>query len=374
MCNPNLVVHLSSVHPSFDIRIFHRECKTLARAGYEVVLVVQHDRDEKVEGIQIRALSKPKNRLDRMTRTAWQVYRSAIKEDAQLYHLHDPELILIGLLLKIRGKRVIYDVHEDYPSSLLSREWIHPRVRSSIVKGVTSAEWAGAVLFDGIAAATPAIAKRFPSSKTVTIQNFPILNKLVPNTTTTTHYPQRPPILVYIGVISEMRGIREMVLATGLIPGHLGAQLYLAGNFSPAETEYEIKKLAGWERVKYLEWQSREGVATLLGIARIGLVVLHPEPNHIKSQPNKLFEYMSAGIPVIASHFPLWKEIVEKAGCGLLVNPLDPKEIAEAIGWLLEHPGEAEEMGQRGQAAVRERYNWDYEADKLLVFYQKVIG
>lgn len=373
MYNHNLIVHLTSVHSSFDIRIFHKECKTLARAGYEVVLVAQHEKDEEVDGIRIRALAKPDHRLDRMTCTAWQIFRSAIKENAKLYHIHDPELILIGILLKIRGKRVIYDVHEDYASSLLSRDWIHPRFRSCIVRGVTLAEWIGIHLFDGVVAATPTIAKRFPSSKTVSVQNFPIMNKLVLKATTTIYYPQKSPILVYIGVISEMRGIREMVQAMGHLPENLGVQLWLAGSFSPAHLEDEVKELPGWERVQFLGWQSHEGVPFILGQARLGLVLFHPAPNHVMAQPNKLFEYMSAGIPVVTSDFPLWREIVEGAGCGLLVNPLDPKAIAEAILWLLEHPEEAEKMGKRGQAAVRERYNWDYEANKLLAFYQKII-
>ncbi len=371
MCNPNLVVHLSSVHPSFDIRIFHRECKTLVCAGYEVVLVIQHDRDEKLDGIRIRALAKPKNRFERMTRTLWQIFRAAIKENAQIYHFHDPELIPVGILLRLKGKKVIYDVHENVPEHVFVKEWIPFWCRALVAQGAAFAEWLGANFFDGILAATPTIAKRFLPSKTKIVQNFPMINELVQNSFPL--YRERSPILIYLGGISELRGAKEMVLATGLLPGHLGAQLFLAGHFSPASLEYEIKGLDGWEKVKYLGWQSREEVAALLGKARIGLVVLHPTRSYLDSYPIKLFEYMSAGIPVIASHFPLWKEIVEGVGCGLLVSPLDPKEIAEAIGWLLEHPEDAEKMGQRGQAAVRERYNWDREANKLLVHYKKML-
>ena len=92
-------------------------------------------------------------------------------------------------------------------------------------------------------------------------------------------------------------------------------------------------------------------------------------PNHVNALPNKMFEYMSAGLPVIASNFPLWKEIVEGNKCGLTVNPLSPKEIAEAIRYLLAHPEEARKMGENGRKAVLEKYNWDNESRKLMVFY-----
>ncbi|MGQ9498496.1 MAG: glycosyltransferase, partial [Desulfotomaculales bacterium] len=166
--------------------------------------------------------------------------------------------------------------------------------------------------------------------------------------------------------------IREMVTAMTLLPEALGVRLVLAGKFVPPFLEDEVRQLPGWERVDFRGWQDRAAVARLLGEARAGLVVLYPEPNYVEAQPNKLFEYMSAGLPVIASDFPLWRDIVEEAGCGLLVDPLDPAAIAQAIQWILEHPKEAEAMGRRGQKAVFDRYNWDTEAAKLLAFYRRL--
>jgi len=307
-----------------------------------------------------------------MTKTLWQLYRAAIKENALIYHFHDPELIPVGILLKRKGRWVIYDVHENVTEHMFLKEWIPFRLRPLIGKGARFAEWLGTKLFDGILAATPAIATRFPSSKTIILRNFPNLNEL--NENNSIPYRERPPILLYLGGISKPRGAREMVLATELLPEHLRAQLYLAGSFSPAELECQITELAGWKRVKFLGWQSREEVARLLGRSRIGLVVLHPTRSYLESYPIKLFEYMSAGIPVVASDFPLWCEIIEKIGCGILVNPLDPEAIAKAIQWLLEHQAEAEEMGERGQKAVREHYNWDVEAKKLLTFYENLLN
>jgi len=135
----------------------------------------------------------------------------------------------------------------------------------------------------------------------------------------------------------------------------------------------EICVMPGWGRVEFLGWQSREQVAALLGRVRAGLVLLHPTLNYYDALPVKLFEYMSAGVPVIASDFPLWRKIVERAGCGLVADPLDPHAIASAIEWLLTHPDEAEAMGKRGQEAVHKLYNWEIESKKLRVFYEKIL-
>jgi glycosyltransferase involved in cell wall biosynthesis len=121
--------------------------------------------------------------------------------------------------------------------------------------------------------------------------------------------------------------------------------------------------------VTFVGQLGRADVASELQKAYAGLVILHPEPNYVTSQPVKLFEYMCAGIPVIASDFPVCREIIAGARCGILVNPLDPTEIAEAMEFLLTHPEEAQEMGRRGFQAILERYNWANEEKALLQFY-----
>lgn len=367
----NKICHFTSVHPPFDIRIFYKECKTLVEAGYRVVLIAPHDQEEEIDGILICALPKPKNRLERVTRVMWQSYRTAIKEGADTYHFHDPELIPLGLLLKIRGKRVIYDVHEDYSHALLTREWIPSWLRGVVTKMVTFEEWFGAKCFNGVVAATPHIATRFPPLRTVTVQNFPFVIESAKNSPVP--YRQRKMIVAYVGAISTLRGAKEMMQAMSLLPPRWDTKLRLAGTFSPLNLEDEMKNFSGWNRVEFVGWKSHKDVMTMLGEVRMGLVLFHPAPNHVEAQPNKLFEYMSVGIPVIASDFPLWRQVVEGTGCGLLVDPLDPEAIAKAIQWLLEHPGEAEEMGKRGREAIREHYNWNVEAEKLLTFYKRIL-
>jgi glycosyltransferase involved in cell wall biosynthesis len=371
MTNRIKVAHLSSAHPPYDIRIFHKECRTLVQAGYEVVLITPHDREELVNGVRIRGVPKPSGRYERMMGTVNKVYKAALGEDAHIYHFHDPELLPVGVMLRLKGKKVIYDVHEDLPRQILTKPWIAPFLRSIVGAGAQTVENLCARCFDRIITVTSTIADRFPAHKTSIVHNYPILEELT--AAEPEPYNERGPIMAYVGGITEIRGIKEMVAAVNLIPEDVGVCLAIAGEFSPPALEKEVSSMEGWERVDYLGWQSRQEVANLLNKARIGLVLLYPTLNYLDSYPIKMFEYMAAGIPVIASDFPLWRNIVEDIGCGLLVDPLEPQAIADAVQWLLAHPADAESMGKRGQGAVKNKYNWDTEAQKLLDVYQSLV-
>jgi len=366
------VVHFTSVHHPFDTRIFYKECKTLAANDYEVIFVVPNESDAVLDGVRFRAVPKPAGRWERMTTTVRNVYRAAIAEDADIYHFHDPELIPIGIWLKMKGKLVVYDAHEDLPRQILDKHWVPSILRRILSILTTLIVKVGGILFDGIVSATPRIAKRFMRSKTVIVQNFPILGELF--SSDIAPYAERPSHIAYVGGITARRGVREMVDALGRLPENLDARLDLVGNFRPAPLETEVSRMHGWRQVHFHGWQRRTQVARLLSRARVGLIVWYPDIHNLDAYPTKLFEYMSAGLPVIASDFPLWRQIVGDAGCGFLVNPLDPVAIAQAIQWLLENPVEAEAMGKRGHAAVCKSYNWDQEATKLLELYNRLLS
>jgi glycosyltransferase involved in cell wall biosynthesis len=366
------VCMLSSVHSAFDVRIYEKEAKSLVAAGYEVAIVVPHEKDEEASNVQIKAVPRPQNRRRRMTRTIWEVYRRAEELGASVYHFHDPELIPVGLLLKLKGKRVVYDVHEDLPRDILDKDWISPALAKSVATAGAATELLGGLLFDGIIAATPTIAARFPQHKTIMIQNFPRLSSREAGNSRPR--ANRRHVAVFVGGLTRHRGAREMVLAMSKLPKSSNAKLVMAGEFDPPALEAELRALPGWLQVEYHGWQPRTKIDTLLSEARLGLVLFHPFQNYIDAQPNKLFEYMSAGIPVIASDFPAWRELISTVGCGVLVDPLDAQAIADAIQWMFDHAEEAEEMGKRGAAAVRSRYNWHNEERKLLELYARLIN
>jgi glycosyltransferase involved in cell wall biosynthesis len=366
------IVHLTSVHPPFDVRIFHKECVSLASAGYDVVLIAHHDEDAHGQGVRVHAVPGAQSKVERVTRTIGHVLRAALKEDADIYHFHDPELIPVGLLIKLLGKRVIYDVHENVPEDILTKEYIPFWGRSLVAGAMGKLERFASEFFDGIVAATPTIGSRFPPGRTLLICNYPSLQEWVCEDPRP--YADRPPHVIYAGRISKDRGIMAMVQAMGILPEPLEARLVLAGLFDSPTLRTQVQQIKGWELTDYQGWLSRAELRRAVFDARIGLVLLHPCLSYLRSYPIKLFEYMAAGIPVIASNFPLWRDIVEGAGCGLLVDPLDVQGVADAIRWLLEHPEESSAMGQKGRDAVRSNYNWADEANKLCRFYRRLLG
>jgi len=366
------VVHLTSVHNPFDSRIFYKECRSLSKAGYEVTLVAPHERSEIVDGVHIHAVPSPRNRQHRITRTVPTILHAAQSIDANLYHFHDPELIAVGAYLRAQGKCVIYDVHEDTPRQIQGKDWILPWLKRTVSAGVAMSEAVSARYFAGIVAATPKIAERFPEYKTVIVQNFPIINEF--ELAATTPYDERAAEIVYLGSIARSRGAREIVEALDKLPSELGVRLVLAGRSHTEGLREELELIPGWSHVNFLGWLSRPEVVAVLKRVRVGLVTLHPTVTYVDSYPIKLFEYMAAGIPVVASDFPLWRQIVDNARCGLLVDPLDPAAIAAAIQWLMEHPDEAEAMGRRGMHAVKQKYSWDFEVKNLLELYEAVLG
>lgn len=358
----NKIAHLTSVHSRDDIRIFLKECCSLARAGYDVSLIVADGKgDELKNGVKIFDVGLIESRLSRMLNTTKKVYKKAIALNVDVYHFHDPELIPIGLKLKKLGKKVIFDSHEDFSGDILTKDYMSFLSRHIISATFKLYDTWACKKFDIIITATPAIRKLYNDRgcKTEVINNFPMIGEL------STSIVQRQKIACFVGAQGAIRGLVELVNSIEKVNG----KLYLAGPISSNEFKNKLESLPGWKNVVDLGILPRSEVATLLAKSTVGLVTYLPAPNHIDAQPNKLFEYMSAGLPVIASNFPLWKEIIENDNCGLCVDPESPDEIADAIQFFFDNPDKAEQMGDNGIRAVNETYSWQIEERKLIDLY-----
>lgn len=361
---------LTTVHPPFDGRIFHRAAKTLAVSGYNVALIATHDKCEVVDGIRIIPMAKRTTRVSRMFRTL-SVLLLAIKQKADFYHFHDPELLPAGILLKIfTNAKVIYDVHEDHPETMLSKYYLPRSFRPYMSCIFDIFEKSVSRLFDYIIPATEGIEKHFKhvSKKTSVVKNYPT-QRPVSKRKYNRKMASDQHTLICTGGFAEQYGINEEVRCLGFIRD-FNVKLKLIGKFHTKVFEDKVKSFPEFQGVEFLGWVPYEEVCQHLLTADVGLVTYHPLPYMIDALPTKIFEYMSAGLPIVASNFPLWERIILENKCGLTVNPLDPQEIAKEIEYLLGNPEERRKMGENGRKAFMEKYNWDHEKKKLLQIYE----
>lgn len=364
------VCHLTSVHTRYDTRIFVKECCSLALNGYDVSLLVADGLgDEEKNMVKIIDLGKPKSRFHRILFWRNKVFNNALSVGAEIYHFHDPELLPIGKRLIKKGKKVIYDVHEDVPRQILTKAYIPKALRNIISKTFENYENRICPKLSGIVAATPFIRDRFLqlNNNATEVQNFPLLSEF--NTVKIAREINKKNAVCYMGGISKVRGILNMVNAMEYAEG---AELLLAGNFESEELRNRALQLKGWGKVCELGFLGRTQVAETLAQSMAGLVVLEPTLNYLDSIPVKMFEYMAAGIPVIASDFPYWRKLIEEEDCALFVDPNHPAEIGRAIADLVQNRSKSFEMGQRGKSAVIKKFNWKMEEGKLLALYKRI--
>jgi len=361
------ICHFTSAHKSGDVRIFLKECVSLAAAGHSVTLVAANCPSEFKQGVNIIGVDVPvSGRFTRMSKAARLVFQKVITVDADVYHFHDPELLRFALKLTKRGKKVVYDVHEDVPRQIRGKYWINKYLRKSIAVFFEIFENYVSKRVDAIVAATPFIQDRFSklNSNCVAVCNYPI----VEDYEFSADWNSKGNEICYVGGITKVRGIVELVQAMEGID----VQLNLAGDFSPLALKAELESLPGWKNVNNIGFVGRSEIYAVLSSSKIGIVTLHPIVNYLDSLPIKMFEYMMAGIPVIASDFPLWKNIVEQYNCGICVDPQDPNEIRKAILSLLSNDELAEKMGLNGKKVVFEKFNWKVEERKLIEIYANI--
>jgi len=368
---------LTSVHAAADVRIFHKEARALARAGHEVVVVGFHPADELRDSVRIIALTKRTNRIARMLLSPVEVFVRALGVRAQVYHFHDPELIPVALLLRLLGKRVIYDIHEYTAEDIATKHWIPTYARRPVSRLVGWIERRAVQQMDGVVVVNDHMADgirhlvKRPDCL-ASVYNYP---DYTPGAETVPAMAEREPVAVYVGVLTRERGW-ETLLDSGkrLNESFPEARVRVIGRLQSAGIAEPYRAIEQWADygVEYEGQIAHQDVFARLQRARVGVIPWLPSINHEQGTPVKLFEYMMAGLPVVASDLRFIRQIVVDTQCGILVPPGDPVALSAAIEELLRDPLRAQQMGERGRRAVFERYSWATQAERLLKLYASV--
>ena len=365
---------MTSAHSCSDDRIFHKECKSLADFGYDVTLIGLNNTDEINNGVRIAAMTKPRNRAERFLLISAKILMKAIKQNARVYHFHDPDLIPIGLLLKIYGKKVIYDVHELVYFQISDKNWL----RFTTIKILTQRiyyffEKLAVKAFDQVILAEDGYLSYFrqhhkSSTNLLTLRNFAYL-ALIDASVPLDVSKKTKPVIIYVGGLSEIRGIKSAIKAVDILKG--SAELWLLGKWSNDEFMTECMSQKGWKHCRYWGFVPLNEVYSYMKNADVGISVLYPLENYLTSLPIKAFEYMACGLPMVLSNFPYWKEIFGE--CAVFTEPRDPQDIADKISYLLNHREASGHFGKRGRELVEKEYNWETESTKLLGLYQQLL-
>jgi glycosyltransferase involved in cell wall biosynthesis len=361
------VVHITAVHPALDTRIFVKECATLAAAGYKVSLLVLGGKSERRNGVEIIGIPFKGSRWSRLVKGRKLLLQAARDLEGAVYHVHDPELLPLGLRLQREGHIVIYDAHEDLPRQIAHKHYIPAFLKGFAAWSIERVENFYASRLSAIVTVTPHIVARFQRIHSVVVEvcNYPDLKDI--QMTKTAWSGNK---VCYIGGITEARGIRELLDALT----HADVQLILAGEVSPIQLLSELQQHPAWSKVDYRGFQDRAGVNEIMRESVAGLVTLRPHPGYMTAYPVKMFEYMAAGLPVIATLIPLWKGILERHEAGTCIDISNAPAYRRTLEQVTSDEKRAECMGMNGHRAVLSDYNWQKESKKLIELYTKLLS
>lgn len=368
------VVQMTTVHHPYDPRIYHKECASLQKAGYDVTLIAPKDEQESKEERRIHhvPLKKYSSRLKRMVLGTFSAYRKAKQVKADVYHFHDPELLFVGWLLKKKNNVVIYDIHEDYVTSILQKQYMKKPIRNLVAKIYRIMETFFTRNME-LCLAEKYYQDTYPTG--TCILNYPTINEEVMN-----HEWGEAPLenkLLYTGNVTEDRGAliharlplldeKVAVHFVGKCAPEVAADMFQIAKGKEANLAIEgIDQFVEKERIEEMYLSQR----WLAGVA-----LFPPTEHYMKKELTKFFEYMSAGLPIICSDFPEWERFMQTYQCGIAVDPYNDAEIKRAIDYLRRHPDQARKMGENGKRAVLEELNWQTEEKKLINWYNELLG
>lgn len=373
---PIRVCHISTVHPDNDVRIVQRECGALASAGYDVHLVIPTDRARIENGVTFHPIRTPRRRVFRMLFAPWTALRTALRTRAKIYHFHDPEFLPAAFVLRwLFRKHVAYDVHEAVAGQILNKTWIPSPLRRPVSFFYRVVE---RCLTPGLTfvLANERSVPDYPSTAYL-VRNFPRLREPAPIPTPVSKRPQ-PPLLIYLGAVSEERGALVYIrLAGELARRGRDFRMMIIGQMWPPfdrtmQDEIDAQRVS--DRVTFHGRMENSRAMEYVAQATIGLSLLLPNPNTLVALATKILEYMMVGTPVLASNFPHWETYVNGERSGLAVDPTRLDDIVRACERLLDDPVELDAMGASGAKAVRTKFNWSTEFTVLDRAYKDLLA
>lgn len=360
-----------------DIRVFHKECVSLVKAGYDVTMVCPNAKCRIHQGVRIIGVEyNGKTERERFIVLPKLLFKKALEVNADIYQFNDPASISYGSKLKRMGKKVIFDAFEDHPSMWMNRGTGLKRLVYKFVGFVYKQyEMIKCKEFDAAIVCYHWTRDQFKkvNDNVELVLNFPLIDrdKVKERPLRTTNDIK----ICYAGTISDAWNIPTLINA---IENLNDVKFNLAG-WTDDELMGRMKSLIGWEKVNYFGKLPKQEVnEKVYSHSDIGVALYHYSPlckGKIGNMSNnKLFEYLLMGMPVICTDFDLWKEVVEKNHCGICVNPSDANAIMEAIVYIQKNQKEAYQMGLNGQKAVLAEYNWDSQERILFSVYEKIVN
>lgn len=360
------ILHITTVHPPDDNRIYYKECKSLTSDFKEVCLYSTQPFKGTPSEVKLIQYPSSQNRFMRMI---WDSFFSLLKNTLfttyDIYHFHDPEIIPAGLVLRIFGKKVIFDAHENLPGAIMSKPYLSNSIKKPMSYIIGRFEKFVSQFFSGLVVARPDIAEYLQNKNTCVVRNLPDLP--AQSFPVKVFQGKDKFTLVYAGVMTRIRGIKELVLAMEYLDN---VELALLGSIEET-LKKECEALPGWKKVNYLGKVSADKVLDIVAKADVGIITFLPEPNHLTTLATKPFEYMACGLPMVMSDFPYWRDFFQDHAT--YVDPTSPQAIANGIKSVISDPRKMEEIGKKNQSIINQELNWENEAQKLRALYRKIL-
>lgn len=358
----------STVHKVYDVRIYHKEIKALKKYYNIFYYNPFIENETQDENLYFKKLKRRNNRFFRILFSPFDTFFQLVKTKYDLYHFHDPELLITGILLKVFGKRVVYDSHENNFGLIIEKTYLKPfPIKFFIAQSVRLFELFASHFFDGVIVARPDLRKLYKNKNLLVFRNFPDINLKIENFEISTI--KEKPVIVYSGGLTYIRGILQLIDAIELLDGKV--ELVLLGEWQDKGLKEDCEKRKGYRFTKYLGNFPYGEHFRYIKNSDIGIVPFLPAKNHLTTLPNKPFEYFLCKIPVLMSNFPYWKTTFK--GMAIFFDPLSPEDIKDKILFIIENKNFSQKIVETAFHKLQTEFNWNKEKEKLEIFYKSTL-